>query len=207
MAIRINSDASTIKRSANTPTRNAFTLAGWFNFSSFRNGSFWGPLGIYNGTDGTPGASSPYLQISSDTSTGNGVLDLWWPDSGNNALSATLFTAQLGTWYFIALTGSGTGVGNVNAYVRSLASNALTVATNSTTTNTFTPNRMEWGRDGFSGDQIDGSAFGCVAFDRALTSRELLILSYALIQERIPDDTSLNVYYRLRGNGDIYDLS
>jgi hypothetical protein len=207
VALRISSDAAAIKRSANVPTQTSFTLAGWFNFASLRSGAFFGPLGIYNGTDGAPGGTGPYYQISSDVSTGNGVLNLWWQDGANASQKASFFTAAANTWYFIAMTSSGTSSGNLVAYVRRMEAKALTSVASTTATNVWTSQRMEWGRDSFSGDFMDGSAMHCVAFDRALDPRELMLLSTALLKEQIPNRQNLNVYYRLRGNTDINDLS
>lgn len=202
MAVRISSDASALKRSASTPASTAFTLAGWFYFSSIP-ARFYGPLGIYAGTDGVPTSGLSFHQISSAAS-GSAQLVL-----GSGAGSAVnLVSLRAGFWYFLAMTGSGTAAGAVNGYSRAQYENAFSKAVNATTFASFTAARIEFGRDSFAGDFIDGAAQHCVAFDRVLDEAELMKLSYSLLREKkFPDPRNLNVYYRLRGANDVQDLS
>jgi hypothetical protein len=199
MPLRISSDASAPKRTTNLPVSTAVTIAGWFNFASVP-ARFWGALGITAAVDG-----SNFMQVSSAAS-GSAQLQLIWVASGlSNAVN--LVSVIAGKWYFLALTCSGTASGAVAAYSRSVEQNALTSVVSNSTRDALTTGALEWGRDSFTGDFIDGSAQHCILFDRALDARELLLLSYDLLRERVTNRTNLNAYYRLRSNTDIYDLS
>lgn len=204
MAVRISTDASAIKRSANTPSQTAFTLGGWFYFNSATPARFWGPLGLYAGTDGSPTSGTDYVQISS-ASSGSAVLEII---GGTYGAGQTLITAKAATWYFLAMTGTALGAGGLVGWARAHYEKSFTQASNINTGTAFTSARMEWGRDAFTGDPIDGAAEHCFCFDRALGEAELMKLSNALLAERVfPDRTNLNVYYRFRGAHDTQDLS
>jgi hypothetical protein len=205
MAVRISSDASAIKRSANAPTQTAYTLAGWFYPVSATPARFWGPLGIYAGTDGVPTAGQ-YHQISAAAS-GSASLSLFFRDSGGSDRTVSLGTVTAGLWHFVALTCSSTAIGGLTAYLRAQHANALTSASNANVLIAFTPGRFEYGRDSFAGDFVDGAFAHCRTYDRALSAQELLRLSYDLLAEKDRNRANLNVYYRLRGANDIRDLS
>lgn len=203
MAVRITTDAAALKRSASAPPQTSFTLAGWFKFASIP-ARFYGPLGIYAGTDGAPTSGSQYIQISS-TASGSAQLVV----AGGSFSSVNLVSIKVDTWYFIALTCSSNALGSIIGYARALHEKELTIAPTTTGPATaFTAARFEFGRDAFTGDQIDGAAQYCIAFDRALDAAELLKLSNALLRgSKLPDPRNLNVFYRLRGADDIQDRS
>jgi hypothetical protein len=176
VAIAVTNDASAFKRSANVPGQTAMALWGWFNFSSVTPARFWGPLGIYaNGSDGAP-ASQQFWQISS-TASGSANLSLFYRNASAD-VEIPLFTASANTWYFIAISCSALTAGNLRAHVRALTANTLTTVVSTNTATTWTPARMEWGRDAFTGDFISGSIHAVGAADAALSVDELLELSY-----------------------------
>lgn len=208
MAIRVTNDASALKRSANSPAQTALTIAGWFKFDSVTPAlRFWGPLGIYGGSDGIPTAGNTFYQISSDLAASPNLV-LTYGGGGGTTATVSLATVRADTWYFAAITGGVLTAGGVRAYLRASYEKQFAKAVSTGTAGTFTFTRFEFGRDAFLADYIDGVAQNCVAFDRQLDDAELMKLSVALARDgRIPDRRNLNVYYRLRSNTDISDLS
>jgi hypothetical protein len=189
MAIAVTNDASAFKRSANVPTQTAFSLWGWFYFTSVTPARFWGPLGIYAGTDGNPTGGTAYLQVSS-ASSGSSQLVL----AGGTISNVNLVNASANTWYFIALTCSGNSTGQVIAYARALTANTLTSAPSTGPNTAFTSARIEWGREAFTGDFISGRIHACGAANVALSADELLELSY-FHEPQLDGIRSLNVFY------------
>lgn len=207
MSVRISSDASALKRSANAPLVSSYTFGGWFKFGSVTPARFWGPLGLYDGTDGVPTAGTSFQQLSSIASA-SATMGLTYKVLGATQTD-TVFTLKAGFWTFLAMSGAGSAAGDVKAYTRLLHEKAFTVGQNSTAISApFVATRFEYGRDAFTGDFMDGVAQHCFAFDRVLDAGELMKLSIAMLYERrFPDSRNLNVYYRLRGANDIVDLS
>lgn len=161
---------------------------GWFFFTT-APARFWGPLGIYAGTDGSPTTGTAFHQISSATSGGTQLV------LGSGAGTAVnLVNITAGNWYFVAMTATGTGAGTVNGYARTLTANTLTAVTNSNSFATFTAARAEWGRDAFTGDPIDGRIHACGMADAALSVDELLELSY-FHEPQLDGIRSLNCFY------------
>lgn len=193
MAIAVTNDASALKRSANVPGQTSYSIWGWFNFTSVTPARFWGPLGIYAGTDGSPTTATDCHQISSAAS-GSAQLDLVYYTSGGVETHATLATVSANTWYFMALTCSALTAGNLKAYIRAVTANTLTTASNAGTARTFTPARAEWGRDSFSTDFISGSMHALGMADAVLSVDELLELSY-FHEPQLDGLRSLNVFY------------
>ncbi len=192
MAVVVNSDASAFKRSANAPGQTSYSIWGWFYFTSVTPARFWGPLGIYAGSDGAPTGSTQFHQITS-ASSGSANIELGY-DGPAGFVGVSLHTASANTWYFYALTCSALTSGSLKAYVRAITANSFTTATNSSTSDTWTPARVEWGRDTFSGDYIDGRIHACGMADVALSDEELLELSY-FHEPQLDGIRSLNVFY------------
>lgn len=201
MAVRINSDASVFRRTANLPPGTSFTIAGWFNFVTVTPARFWSPMMVSNAVDG-----SAYCGLASTTS-GGAQLGLTYSDSGGSEVQVALLTVSANQWYFIAVTRSGTASGNAIAYIRALQDKAFTSVASSGAANALTPGNIDWGRDGFTGEFMDGDAFGLCAFDSVLTARELMLLSNDLLSENAFARAAPNVYFRLRGNNDLWDRS
>jgi hypothetical protein len=201
MAVRISSDASVVKRTANLPSGTSFTMCGWFKFVTATPARFWGAMGMMSAVDGTAG------RTVASTTSGGAQLALEYSNSGGSFVTDALLTVTAGTWYFIALTASGTAIGTVAAYIRAQHEKTFTSVTNSAACNALTPGAMEWGREGFTGEFMDGDAFALCAFDTALTSRELLLLSNDLLAENAFARNRPNVYFRLRGSNDTWDRS
>lgn len=190
MAIAVTNDASVFKRSANAPTITSYTIWGWFNFTSVTPARFWGPLGLYAGTDGAPGGGGvQYVQVSS-ASSGSSQLVL----GGGTITNVNLINTAANTWYFIALNGNALAAGGQVAYARAITSNTLSVASSAGLMTTFTPARAEWGRECFTGDFISGSIHACGMADVALSVDELLELSY-FHEPQLDGIRSLNVFY------------
>lgn len=192
MAIAVTNDASAFKRSANAPGQTAYTLWGWFNFTTVTPARFWGPLGIYAGADGAPTTNTAYHQISSAAS-GSANLVLGY-DGPAGAVTVALATVSTNTWYFMALTCSALTAGNLKAYIRAITANTLTVASSTNTADTFTPARTEWGRDAFTGDFITGSMHAIGSADVAKSVDELLEMSY-FHEPQLDGISSLNCFY------------
>lgn len=206
MAVRVTNDASAPKRSANAPIETAYTVGCWAYLNSATPGRFWGPLGLYAGTDGAPTSNTQFHQISS-LASGSASLVLGY-DDGAVGQTIALGTARAGFWHFFAMTCNAVAAGGLKAYMRLAHERAFSTAVNSNAARVFTPARFEHGRDGFTGDFIDGALEHCFAFDRALDEAELMKLSIALLAEKpFPDRRNLNVYYRFRGADDIQDRS
>lgn len=206
MAVRVTADASAPKRSANAPTETAYTFGCWAYLNSATPARFWGPLGLYAGTDGAPTGNTQFHQISS-LASGSASLVLGY-DDGAVGQAIALGTARAGFWHFFAMTCNAVAAGGLKAYMRQAHERTFSKAVNSNSARVFTPARFEYGRDGFTGDFIDGAAQHCFAFDRALDEAELMKLSIALLAEKpFPDRSNLNVYYRFRGADDIQDRS
>lgn len=206
MAIRISSDASAPKRSANSPAQTSYTLAGWFKYNSIR-AAFQGPLSIYAGADGAPTTSTQYQALGAPSS-GSSTLSLLYTNGAGVSQSTSLITLVVDQWFFCAMAGTATTIGGLRGYARPFYSPILVAGSNAVAGLAFTAARFEYGRDGFTGEFIDGAAQHCVAFDRALDGAELLKLSYALLlRKRLPDTRNLNVYYKFSGSHDIQDWS
>lgn len=201
MAVRISADASVFKRTASVPLSTSFTLAGWFRFVTAAPARFWGAMGMMTAVDGVSGRT-----IASTTS-GGAQLALEYTNAGGTFVTDALLTVAAGPWYFIAITGSGNAIGNLAAYIRAQHEKAFTSVTNSVAGNSFAAGAIEFGREGFTGEFMDGDAFGLCAFDTPLSSRELMLLSNDLLAEQAFARARPNVYYRLRGNNDIWDRS
>lgn len=192
MAISVTNDASAFKRSANVPPQTSFSIWGWFFFTTVTPARFWGPLGLYDGADGAPTGSIDFIQISS-ASSGAAAQVLTYKTGVVNQSDA-FFTPAANTWYFIAITGSGTAAGNVKAYARAITAAAFTTVSSSLTQGTITATRAEWGRDAFSGDFITGSMHAFGMDDVALSADELLNLSF-YHEPQFGGIRSLNAFY------------
>jgi hypothetical protein len=181
MAVAVTSDATAFKRTANLPTATAYSMWGWF-FVGTKPARFWGTLGIGN-------IDSSVCQISATTSAG-ASLDIW-----GNTSNATLITSgnlTTNTWYFMAITKAGTGAGQLIGYYRTLTQNTLSSATAQDSNATM--NGAEWGRDGFTGDFMDGRIHACGMCDAVLSPDELLELSF-FHEPQLDGIRSLNVFY------------
>jgi hypothetical protein len=179
VAIIVNSDASAFKRSANLPSATAYTMWGWFMLTTDRN-TWTGLLGLTSAVD-----ASTLHELGTDT---DGVTCKVWNASG----STTIATLSLNTWYFAAMSCSGTGAGALVGYIRAITANTLTSA--SRTGSTFTPGQAEWGRDCFTGEYLDGRMHACGMANAVLSADELLEISY--YHEPQKDGIrSINVFY------------
>lgn len=188
MAVVVNSDASAFKRTANLPDDISFSMWGWFYFGTDRN-TFTGLLALVNSSGGSPTSG---IQLATDSDGTSLKLFTFVP--GSNADSATIVTLSAGTWYFGAITCSGTAAGNTIAYVRALTANSLTSTNVDRPDTAWTPGAAEWGRDGFTGDYLNGRIHACGMADVALSANELLELSY-YHEPQLDGIRSLNVFY------------
>ncbi len=155
-----------------TTDRNAFS--GWLAINSAVDALNW--LSIQSQADGT----------TMELSDGNG---------SGSALTASMFSATVNTWYFVAFTSAGTAGGSSIAYWRTLAQNALSTSNiTGASSRSTTVGAMEFGRDGFVGEYMSGEmhAIGCA--NAVLSADELLELSY-FHEPQLDGIRSLNVFY------------
>lgn len=166
MAIRFDSGGECLLRSSNLPASTAFTACGWFN----KRGSGGTTLstiaiivpssgGGYIGAYSTVGGSK--FGIQTDTSAG--------------MVSGGAVTDN--QWYFVAMSGAGTGATDAKLrYAAHGASSLTTVANNGSS---FTSAYLVVGMNNaeYWGNQ---TVAGWKVFDRALTDAELLNEMYRL---------------------------
>ncbi len=185
MAVVVNSDASVFKRTANLPAATSFSMWGWFYFGTDRN-TYTGLLALADTSNGNP---AEYIQLATDV---DGTSLRLWDVDDNTSVFATLAP---GTWYFGAITCAGTGANQCTAYVRTPTANTFTTASLTLdATDSFTPAVAEWGRDGYTGDYLDGRIHACGMADVALSADELLAISY-FHEPQLRGIRSLNVFY------------
>lgn len=141
--------------------------------------TFSGLLGITDGTN--------YHQLCTDSD--GTTLNLY---RGNPGAQTSLLALSTNTWYFAALTCAGTGAGQLIGYARAITSNSFTTV--SAAGISFTPNAVNWGRDGFTGEYITGRIHACGMAGAVLSADELLELSY-YHEPQLDGIRSVNVFY------------
>lgn len=169
MAARISASGQSLSRTANLPTIAAFTIMGWFRFASLPGASVWAtPFAIGN-------SSGSVFYSPQITSVGGIVhIDLW-----NGFASATGSSAIVAnTWYHVALTCSGTGVGQLLAYLNGV----LEV--------TYDGNASVAAQSLFAGnnsldERIDGRVAYVKAWSAALTAAEIAIEKESIAPVRL----------------------
>lgn len=166
MAIRFDSSGECLLRASNLPASTAFTACGWFNkrgsggttlsvIAIIVPSSGGGYIGAYSTVDGSK------FGIQTDTSAG--------------MVSGGAVTDN--QWYFVAMSGAGTGATDAKLrYAAHGASSLTTVANNGSS---FTSAYLVVGMNNaeYWGNQ---TVAGWKVFDRALTDAELLNEMYRL---------------------------
>lgn len=175
MAIRYDTSGEKLTATTNLPSSSrGVTLCGWFRIAVDRND--WSTFLNISNVAGPPGK---YIYVQTDTT---GVdLKLWVDDTSNN-----LFTATVGTWYFVAITSSGSGV--TKCYYAALGS-ALSVVTSSVNVGSWTPNLLSFGDSVWTGELLNGNSFNCKVWSAELTQAELEAEMLTMLPKRF---TNLN---------------
>jgi len=179
-AVRFDAITDELVRTTNLPAVTGFTLMGWFRIAGDGH-SYSTMLGL-----GQPTSSNAYLVMMC---CGNGWRQLMlWSGSGY-ALGSNL---ALNTWYHVAMTVSGTGAGQVSAYLNgkldfSIGGNAA-----------VTGDRLSIGNDSHS-EWLDGSAADVKIYNAVLTPAEIAqeMTSYAPVRT-----AGLNSWYPLQSASD-----
>lgn len=181
------------QRTANLPDDTAFTICGWaqkIDASSSRHtlcaladaASSW-----------SAGLALTLDNDDNDTIviTGDGIGD-------------TNVAAVGSTSFFWALTGSGIAANTFQGHIRLATANSLTTAQGPAGRSAFTPAALLVGYSGYSPGYWDGRIWNVKCWDRALTTKELLIESF---YERVQFPSSLNFHWKLRNTSDTQDYS
>lgn len=161
MSVRTFGTGEYLKRTANLPTSTAFTFCGWSKMTRITGaGSFQ-----YWGVENADATSSAYLLLG-------------YPETGNFEVStsgtggAVSFASNPTdeTWFFWALTCSGTGVGSLNGYWAYVTD--TTFKTAAARGASFTTARVTLGNDSYD-EWMNASYFAVKLYDAVLTSTEL----------------------------------
>lgn len=173
--------AAEYSRSANVPTQGAATIACWVNLAA--NAAYGGVMSLFSN------ASTREIGIISVE--GSSTMNLYWTNAGASA-SATLSTsAGTGQWFYLALTSAGTAIGALDAYYREPADTSWSTATNSSTVDTLTPDRVFLNDDGYASNATSARYAHLKVWDAVLTTDELLSEMYSAFPVRY---ANLNVY-------------
>jgi Concanavalin A-like lectin/glucanases superfamily len=160
MAIRHNSDADSVERTANVPDDTAFTASCWI----YRVNDRVGQESLIALDEGVNGLS--VIVVDEDTN----AIKLFNLATGSTQVYATPATA---TWYFVAMTCAGTGANAQKGYVAAATETALTTASQ-TGEAAHTPSGLYFGRHSLdSGEWLDGRIAAIKVWDAVLTQAEL----------------------------------
>src|SRR4030095_10238267 len=152
MGVRIDASADYLGRATGLPSKDAFTMAAWVFFHSYRPDSV--VLTIFE--SGVGG----YF-IFTDSTTGD------QPNVYDGTTPTALDIASLNTWYFMYLRSNGT---NTSGGMRSVTASAFTTASGGTSA--FTPNQMRFGNDD-AGFYSNITIAGMKIWDAHLSDAEL----------------------------------
>lgn len=168
-------DASGDKLTANTnllSSSRGATMCGLFRIAVDRND--WST--VMSLSSGNPASGNKYIYIQTDT-TGTDF-HLYVEAAGDSSL----FTATVGTWYFMAITSSATGT--VKAYYAAVGATSLNVVTSGTTVSSWTPDLMAFGDSAWTGEWLNGNCAGLKAWSAELTQAELEAEMFFLLAQR-----------------------
>ncbi len=179
MALRLDAQADTLQRTANLPASStAVTLCGWFR----RRGS-GGTNELLVAIAESPGGPAIVAYIGLG---GTPAFTLFTPAHGAPVTGGSITTD---TWYFLALSGQGTGA--TDAKLRHAALGATSLTTISATNASFTPGLVQFGFDD-AGQWPNAALAGWKLYDRVLTDAELLAEMNRL---RPASTTNLNAWW------------
>lgn len=165
MATRIDANTEFYSRSlsGDAPAfTDGWTMGGWFQINTDRNTySSW--ICFYG--------TGVYWNLATE-SDGLAMYGFW--ADGTVARNTSLFTATANTWYFLMAV-RPSGASATLTYYHGAAVSGLLTATNSSdgAPTTFTAANFEVGRDGDSGEWLNGTSGPVKIWNRALTANEV----------------------------------
>ena len=172
-----------LQRTANLPQSTNFTICGWARRRADR-GTYSTLCSVELTT------SSKFIAYQTNT---NGDSLVVFTDLANGGTIATLTND---TWFFWAITCSGTGSNNVTYYFALATATSLSSVT--TSSSNYAPNQVNIGDDSFT-EQWNGNMQNVIMYSGVLTSAQLL----AQMRRSIPlFGTNLNIYSPLLSTAD-----
>jgi hypothetical protein len=175
-AVRFDASGDELVRTTNLPPITSFTMMGWFKLASDSH-AYQTMLGLTHAT-----SSDAYLLM---TCCGNGAPQLSVWTGAQFVLGPNL---ALNTWYHVALVVSGSGPGQVKAYLNG------TLAFTADGNPNVPSQRFSIGNDSHV-EWMDGSAAAVKLYDAALTQSEIAAEMAVATPVRT---TSLNAWYLLQ---------
>lgn len=158
MAVRTNASGEYLRRTANLPALNAYSMSGWFylvarpasgafgTFLSFDKGA--GPDGYHALAISMPGGTPTFIVETNGNTAGTGTVP------------------ALNAWHFMAMTSNGTTVVAYHCTAVGVWQSFSVAHT------TFTPTGLFWCNDGFD-DWSDARVSQMRAWDAVLTQDEI----------------------------------
>lgn len=195
MAVRFDSAGEALRRTANLPPE-TFTICGYAVIVTDTNGV----MSIASLESAALGA---YVSFGVRTDLDPIEVSLVYTISGSPT-DVVVTTTTVGTPFFWALVSSGTGVGQVTAYVRLASSSSLLSSSNGSGRDAITAAVMSFGALSDDSWPFNGRIWNVKCWDRALSVGELLIESY---YRRVMFPSSVNLNWRLANTSDTNDYS
>jgi hypothetical protein len=162
MAVAFGASGRYLRRTANLPSSTSFTIAAWIKVVGVR-GAYAYILGMDDG-------SGAYTLLGYSAAD---VLEV----TTDAAYASFASNPTVGNWAFMALTCSGSGAGQCAGYFRDIGASTFVSVT--TTASNSTKTALNIGNDGYD-DWTNTQVGPIFVFDRALSSTELLHLSYSI---------------------------
>ncbi len=157
MAVRFSASGQSYSRTLTLSTQAALTVCGWFKVSVDRN-DYSSIFFIDNGTSDNWG-----MQTGADGTTMSSVFDA--------STQQGIGSMTVGTWYFIALSTSGT-TGNI--YYRTAAQSALTTVAVTSVTASVNAATLRIGDSPWGAEWFNGVTAALKGWNAALTANETL---------------------------------
>jgi hypothetical protein len=193
VAVRFDAVGDALQRSASLPADfTGFTLCGWAVLETDINGN-----AALASIDDTPfhASTNTFILLTDSDGTSLCVYD--------GALSSPIASLTVGTPFFWAAVGSGSGAGGFTLYYRTASQNTFTTLTR--TGKSGAVGGITVGADSFYDfDYWPGLVSGVKCWDRALSAAELMVESF---YERPMFPASLNFWWPLHHSGDTADRS
>lgn len=189
MAQRLNASTQSLRRDANLPSPDAFSVLSWSVMATDRNN--------YTGLMELRDAGSTYIYFGTDN---DGTSLCFFDNAGGP--SSTIATLVPGTPFCWAVTSAGTGATDTIGYYRALGSNSWSTGTFDRASS-FTPVRWQFGNDQFT-EWFDGSFRNIKAWNEVKSADQLLVESFYFWPQY---KANLNFHWALRNASDTLDLS
>lgn len=168
MAVGFGASGRYLRRTANLPAIDSFTIAAWVKVVSIRGSAYQYFMGLEDAATN----SSSYILLGFNNS---GAMELALTSS-----STTLTTPSTGVWLFVSLVGSTfAGGAELKARYRALSDTTHTTHAATMTVGTFTPAASYLAADSYD-EWCDIQAGPVYMFNRSLSETELFHLSYTI---------------------------